>query len=296
MTVQKRIVEAFSKGEWGPPLHFRIPEDVTIVEYVDIEAQQREVQMLAMKIAHEKQSLEYNPMAKKATLAPNIMTPEEELARYKPEGSKINFSLHNLDPDTVYETRVCFHNLSGVSVYSMPSHRAKTNRAEVPGQSMPPRLHQIGETSCVIILDVPGQGGAPIVSFTVEQRDMNEGGLVKEFPYVVTDKYELLEGPHIELKELTPGSSYQFKSRAENIVGKGPFSLWCDEIELPEPDVKLAALKGRRVEVDDTPAGGSEKVGDEGTEKGNDKEEKVLDGTGALREMDIKLPPSSTLK
>jgi hypothetical protein len=55
MLVQKRYIEAFSKGGWEPPIEYKIPEEVIIVEEVDYEAQT--VQQAAIEIATKKKKL-----------------------------------------------------------------------------------------------------------------------------------------------------------------------------------------------------------------------------------------------
>ena len=58
----------------------------------------------------------------------------------KPTGSRILMKFINLLPDTIFEFRVAYRNQRGLSEYSLPSRRAKTNRARLPGLSAPPSL------------------------------------------------------------------------------------------------------------------------------------------------------------
>ena len=51
----------------------------------------------------------------------------------------------NLLPDTIFEFRVAYRNQRGLSEYSLPSRRAKTNRARLPGL-----LAQYPLTSCTL--------------------------------------------------------------------------------------------------------------------------------------------------
>jgi hypothetical protein len=77
-------------------------DDLTYMQYVEItnfidpEEQMREAQMMAMKLAHEKAMSDYNPFKKEKAHAPNVLTPEEELARMKPDGSRFRFKMLDL--------------------------------------------------------------------------------------------------------------------------------------------------------------------------------------------------------
>jgi hypothetical protein len=125
-------------------------------------------------------------------------------------------------------------NKSGISDWSPPSHRAKTNRAEVPEVSKDPEIVEVMDQVVQIALHVPPQGGAPITSFTIEMRDLDEIGELRTEKHVVRDKKELLSRPLVFIEDLKKGGSFQFRSRAENIVGSGEFSLWSIEANTPE--------------------------------------------------------------
>lgn len=148
------------------------------------------------------------------------------------------FNILDLAPNTLYEFKMQFINKSGISDWSPPSHRAKTNRAEVPEVSKEPEIVEIMDQVVQISLHVPPQGGAPITSFTIEMRDLDEIGELRTEKHVVRDKKELLSRPLVFIEDLKKGGSFQFRSRAENIVGAGEFSLWSIEANTPE-EVKI---------------------------------------------------------
>ena len=242
MVVQRRVVEAFDKGEWEFPKRFRIPEDVKIINFIDVEEQQREIQRKSMAAEWAKEKDGYNPMKKAKALPPNAITTEMEIAAYKPQGSKIRFIVDQLKPNTVYEFRLQYVNESGSSQFSLPSHRAKTNRAEVPAVSLPPKTQEISAKSVVLSLHVPPQGGAPITSFTIEYRDIDFSTIKQEI-LKLKEGTVLTERPLMTIYSLRPGGTYQFKSRAENLVGAGDFSVWGDDVVMPEEDRKVENLK-----------------------------------------------------
>jgi len=246
MIVQRRVVEAFDKGEWEFPKRFRIPEDVKIINFVDVEEQQREIQRKSMAAEWAKEKDGYNPMKKAKALPPNAITTEMEIAAYKPQGSKIRFVVDQLKPNTVYEFRLQYVNEAGSSQFSLPSHRAKTNRAEVPAVSLPPITHEILAKSVVLSLHVPQQGGAPINCFTIEYRDVDYS-TVKQEIFKLKDGTVVTERPLMTIYSLRPGGTYQFKSRAENLVGAGDFSVWGDDVVMPElskaDSLKTEAMK-----------------------------------------------------
>ena len=100
---------------------------LTVVEKVDPDAFvkkliQREID------EDEERKKGYNPMKEKK----ERLSIAQELERIKPEGSTYKLTVDGLEHDTVYEFKISLSNRSGESMYSDPSHRAKTNRAVPP--------------------------------------------------------------------------------------------------------------------------------------------------------------------
>ena len=292
MTVQRRTVEPFQKGEWEKPTTLRFPEDVEIINYIDPEEQMREAQMMAMKLAQEKAMSDYNPFKKEKAHAPNVLTPEEELANLKPDGSRFRFKMLDCPADTVFEFRICYRNDAGISVYSPPSHRAKTNRAEVPHMSDSPKIVEALNESILVELHVPQQGGSPITEFVVEMKDISgEDGLREEL-YDVKDSHELAhKSPQIRFKNVRPGGIYYIRSRAGNIIGLGEWSVWSDEVLMPETVVAPTAATTTIVAKPDEDDAKSDEDEDE-----NENDFEGLLPTAPPTDMNIKLPPSSSRK
>ena len=288
MTIQRRTVEPFQKGEWEKPTVLRFPDDVEIINYIDPEEQMREAQMMAMKLAHEKAMSDYNPFKKEKAHAPNVLTPEEELARMKPDGSRFRFKMLDCPADTVFEFRICYRNESGMSVYSPPSHRAKTNRAEVPHISDPPKIVEAYNESILVELHVPQQGGSPITEFVIEMKDISgEDGLREEL-YSVKDAHDLThKNPQIRFIHVRPGGIYYVRARAGNIIGLGDWSVWSDEILMPET-VAVDKLTKENEEIEN-----KHSDDDDDSDNDNDNDDEGLLPSAPSSDFNIKLPPSS---
>ena len=234
MTVQRRTCDKFDKGDWMSTVSYKIPSDVTIVDFVDELAQQRDIEARGMAIAAAKESGSYNPFKKEKARAPNVITPEMELAMFKPEGSKIAWTVSGLSSNVVYEFRISFSNSSGPSHYSMPSLRAKTNKADPPGLCNQPQIVGIVDTSVIIEITVPEKGGAPINEFPLEIRDVDVSS-IREDCWVVSDQTALDSGKvECTIDGFRPGGTFQVRIKAQNFVGSGDWSMWSAEIVIPE--------------------------------------------------------------
>jgi hypothetical protein len=86
----------------------------------------------------------------------------------------------------------------------------------------------VNATSVVLELDQPPMVGCRIHSFTVEISNAKQS-------YNRAEKFGRVDdSPNIfHITNLIPGNLYTFRSRAENIVGFGPYSDWSDEVLLP---------------------------------------------------------------
>ena len=249
--VQKRLIEPFTKGEWDRPVKFRMPADVKVVEYVDFELQEQQEQLRVLREAEAAKPKDYNPLKKKS-----VEAPKKAEARLRPEGSLIQFPVEDLLPNQVYEFRVAFRNVNGLSQYTPPSHRAKTNRAEAPKQCIPPTVLHFASSSAQLLLQIPSPGGAPVTELIVETRNLDTNEVARDS---FTREKDALKDQKIIIAGLIPGGYYHFRAQAVNLVGMGMFSPWCKEIQLPKPlagesaDAAVAqnAGQGPPPEVDD---------------------------------------------
>jgi hypothetical protein len=237
MQVQKRVISTFFTGQWSePPESFRIPQDVVVLEEVDYEEQQMRLSMEEMRCAQEAKNVEYNPLKKKSGKGGNSSSATAK-KKEKPSGSKLKFKMRNLDDNVVYQFRIRFKNDADYSEYSDPSHKVKTNKAEPPSQCSPPSVARplmAGDTSILLSLPFPSSpGGAPITSFWLEYRDvdlnitLSQGVSMQDRPLGSQGSIDML------ISSLRPTGFYQFRVRAENLVGPGQYSEWSDEIEMP---------------------------------------------------------------
>lgn len=218
------MVSTFSRQEWESPEDYKYPDEVKIVEFIDWRQQEMELQMAEMQEAAAMKDAEYNPLKKKKVVSATVAE------KAKPEGSKFAFVANNLESNTVYEFRIAFRNATGLSLYSIPSLRAKTNKAEAPKIPLPPRIASILPSAVHLLLDIPAPGGSPVTHLVVEAREMEANVTTTErFVKTSTSKEQ-----SIYLANLRSTKSYVFRSRADNLVGAGEYSVWTDEVELPK--------------------------------------------------------------
>ena len=159
----------------------------------------------------------------------------------KPEGSRIRIKLAPLLPDTIYEFRVAYKNACGLSEYSLPSRRAKTNRARFPAKPQPPTVVHLGTDEATVLLDfsLEDQGSEPVTHFVIEGKDTAKGFSREdrvEFKYpprVNNEGVELNDKAFAKaveraltyvVKDLVSLTFYQFRARGESLCGLGPWS------------------------------------------------------------------------
>lgn len=148
----------------------------------------------------------------------------------KPPGSLIQFTVSNLQQNKLYEFRVRFINEAGKSVYSQPSHRAKTNKALLPGACETPHIITKGPDFILLRVSVPTEGGSVVKMFTFEAMDLDENATRE----VKQSRNSSDTESYIQCRVagLKPGGSYLFRCRAESEVGLGPYSDWTAEVKL----------------------------------------------------------------
>lgn len=237
MLVEQRTIEPFQLGEWvscAKPI-YRLPpaktSEVEVVEGVDPDKQQLEVEALVAKLELLKASAGFNPHNKgNKKIDDEILSLVE---KQKPPGSKIRFSVGDLTSNTLYEFRVQFVNIAGTSDYSQPSHRAKTNKAALPGDCSPPVVVRIGENFCVLEAILPTEGGARIKYLNVEVVDLDGDGVRIE--RLSRDNLDNDGTVTCRIPNLKPGACYIFRCQAESPVGCGVYSSFSPEIQLPAP-------------------------------------------------------------
>lgn len=246
--LQKRTIEAFSRSDWGAARFIALPSsEVKVVtpaaEPFNDEAE--EVPLETPETIAEALAL-YNPFKNKFSNLGGKVTGElalwDEKAEEKdelfekPEGEVIEFDADGLEAGTIYEFRVAFQNAVGLSEWSIPSRRAKTNRDAAPAEGRPPVFQLISATYVDLLVDVPNQGGAPIDEFIIESRDVARNVIkATVHPYDgENSKYRIIG--------LTAGSMVQFRARAINRIGEGPSSHWTGEMRLPDDEPVLAPV------------------------------------------------------
>jgi hypothetical protein len=153
-----------------------------------------------------------------------------------PKISFMRVIIDNLEPNTIYEFRFSYRNESGFSDYSLPSQRAKTNKADTPQQPMVPKILQYSNRNINMELIIPYPGGAPIHQIDIEMQDVDRLIFSTEsFSYnsLILDENNCKTT--VTINDLRPGTFYLFRMRAVNRVGPGNFSEWTDEIQM-HPD------------------------------------------------------------
>jgi hypothetical protein len=235
MLVEQRTVEPFQLGEWvstAKPI-YRLPpaktSEVEVVEGVDPEKQQLEVEALVAQLELLKASAGFNPHNKGNKKIDDEI--QSLVEKQKPAGSKIRFTVGELVSNILYEFRVQFVNIAGTSDYSQPSHRAKTNKAALPGDCDPPVVVRIGENFCVLEAVLPAEGGARIKYLNVEVVDLDGDGVRIE--RLSRDNLDNDGTVTCRIQNLKPGACYVFRCQAESPVGCGAYSNFSPEIQLP---------------------------------------------------------------
>jgi WD40 repeat protein len=306
MTMTRRWVESFRKGEWDTPVSFEIEPNldpkVVVTNFVEDGAY---VKMLLEEELREIEESKkgYNPMKMKK----NKESVGQILARVKPEGSTLRLTVENCEPDKIYEFKIAFSNSSGESPYSDPSHRAKTNKDASPE---PPKEFTILEVEpadisskeskdrgCAVIFRGTWErhGGAQISKYVIETRDntIEEDDRAKNIPPEASEALSTLafirERHTVPIKNvvmrvprLVPGHSYSFRVRADNEglgqgIDMGKYSPWSEEVDMPElpeddedeedqPLSRGAAGAGTKEELDE--GGYSDTDGDDDDDEG----------------------------
>jgi len=238
MRVQQRFIEPFEKGEWKAIAEkdlLNIPKDVEIIEFVDSLAQQVEIEKMVERLENLKQTSGFNPNKTKEKNKID-MEIENLLLKQKPVGSKIRFTVKNLDSNTMYEFRTMFFNGAGGSVFSLPSHRAKTNEASLPNICEKPVLLDVQKTYALFEIKIPFEGGSTVhsIHFEILNIDDNVASRKEVFQRGKND----LKTMQCCVKNLRLQCSYIFRCKAESYVGIGGFSEWTEEIKLSVVDTK----------------------------------------------------------
>ena len=109
------------------------------------------------------------------------------------------------------------------------NNSAKTNRADPPDCCDVPEIRVIMPTSVTLAVTRPYQGGADIIAYSVETRDLDSSSVVmsRYDKRVDADPFICVVG------SLKPGCTFQFRIRAESMVSNGEFSPWSDDADLP---------------------------------------------------------------
>lgn len=286
MEYEYRRVEPFTIGEWiaGPGILSvqDTTRDVTFVHRVDLDQQQEDMEASVRALELAARSMkkasggnggggtEANSVSTKSKrssggggggAAASSMTKKKNvpsdansldqqieamILSQRPVGHRIRFTVDGLEQDAMYEIRLRFINAAGVGNFSAPSHRAKTNKAALPGGCEAPEILTIGHNYLLLELVVPViEGGAAIRAFHIENMDLDDNR---------TTVYKCLRNSSItgtglssmesyRMENLIPGHSYLLRCRAESAVGFGPFSPWTKEVSIPlhEEDEAAAA-------------------------------------------------------
>jgi hypothetical protein len=95
-------------------------------------------------------------------------------------------------------------------------------------------------TSVLLQVDQPPQVGSRINAFSIEI-------MTNKASYCRVERFGKVEeeAQIFNITGLNPGTSYTFRSRAENQVGPGIYSDWTHEIELPLKDTIAIGDEGR---------------------------------------------------
>ena len=154
--IEQRFIDPFQIGDWENPAGksiYKIPEEVEVVEAVDYEQQQIEIEAIfaqmellrsvsgglhskdTHKTEKEIEALQLLSVIYVAFLfsflflwfcCEPIHVVIVRTFTQKPHGSRIQFTVHGLTQNKLYEFRVRYSNVAGKSEFSPPSHRYKS--------------------------------------------------------------------------------------------------------------------------------------------------------------------------
>eukprot|EP01032_Pedospumella_encystans_P012810 gene12810-14791_t len=233
MQIEQRFIDPFQIGDWEhtvptPDSVRNIPDQVEVIESVDYEQQAIDIENMVRELETVKNSAGFNPYSKDNEKIDKEI--QLLIEKQKPPGSLIRFTVENLAQNRLNEFRVCFVNDAGKSEWSQPSHRAKTNKAQLPAKCATPTIHSMGPDSITLHLLVPAEGGAPIRLFCLEVMDLdaNETRVIKH----TRNAQDAGESLMARIPSLKPGGAFIFRARAESDVGNGEFSEWTEEVKL----------------------------------------------------------------
>jgi hypothetical protein len=135
------------------------------------------------------------------------------------------FTVSGLASNTLYEFRICYENQIGRSLYSIPSQRAKTRRAQVPDKMKPPRYIDVMPSYVNLSFHHPLNGGDEIIFYLIklENVESNTTQLFRVMSHATEHRIE----------SLNPGGKYKVCILAQNQIGEGEYSNWTQVITLP---------------------------------------------------------------
>ena len=297
MIVMSRWVQPFDKGDWTSPRSFALPDEVEVVEWVDPDALLKHL-LERQRREEDERKAGYNPLKKKK----DALDIAAVLSAAKPEGSLVRVVIADLQPDTIYEFRVACRNKAGFSAYSNPSHRAKTNKARLPGPPVEFVITDVSETEVVFMAAWNEHGGAYIDKYSAEM--LRKGPSERSFA-VVWDRPEPLSAPlgpvTLSIAEhIHRATMYQFRVRAESSLGRGPFSEWTEDVLVPgEPEehdgstTMGASLAGTGNEGDDDDEDDDDASRDSELDGTDDVIQTATGLSAGGADMQIKAPPRS---
>lgn len=301
MIIMSRWVQPFDKGDWTSPRSFVLPDEVQVVEWVDPDALLKHL-LEQQRREEDERKAGYNPLKKKK----DSLDIAAVLSAAKPEGSLVRVVISDLQPDTIYEFRVACRNAAGFSAYSNPSHRAKTNKARLPGPPVEFVITEVSETEVVFMAAWNEHGGAYIDRYSAEM--LRKGASERSFS-VVWDRPEPLSAPlgpiTLSIAEhIHKATFYQFRVRAESSLGRGPYSEWTEDVLIPgemEEHDGSTVGGGGSLKLGGTQAGdGDEGDSDDDDDKSRDSQLdgvediiKTPSGLSGGADMLIRLPPTS---
>lgn len=155
--------------------------------------------------------------------------------------SSTPYTLTNLSPGTTYYVRVRSYNSStwdngGIGDFS-PATSFTTTAAVPPGQVV---TASPSGTSATVAL-TPPSGGSGVVSYTIERRVVGDTVTV---PITTTTVSTVVSG-------LTPGTTYEWRSRANYSSSSSPWSSW-EPVTQPKPNVSAGDyFDGSSTDTDD---------------------------------------------
>lgn len=157
----------------------------------------------------------------------------------------------NLKPSVAYEFRYAARNRSGLSDFSLPSQRALTTRAIIPGEARVPSVTEVLTSISAMVVFVEAHltvstNKKTVVISTGAKKDPNKKKVGHPVQYVHFDakectmnivrpipKYTVSHDNKYLIPGLTAGVIYQFRCKLENDIGFGPYSQWSKEVRMP---------------------------------------------------------------